>query len=71
MYSCNGVPNNDVKQVYIVGGKSHLIGNLYSSAINGDAFIRVNSIGLSASLSMTLYFGRMELRYKQEAILRL
>jgi hypothetical protein len=51
--------------------KSNLIGNPYPSAIDGDAFILANSGDSSASLSGTLYFGRMDLRYKLEAILML
>jgi hypothetical protein len=43
----------------------------YPSAIDGDAFILANSGDSSASLSGTLYFGRMDLRYKLEAILML
>jgi hypothetical protein len=41
--------------------------NPYPSAIDGDAFILANS-GDSSASSGTLYFGRMDLRYKLEAI---
>jgi hypothetical protein len=41
----------------------------YPSAIDGDAFILANSGDSSASLSGTLYFGRMDLRYKLEAMM--
>lgn len=53
-----GVPNNGVKTMGIVGGRSNLIGNPYPSAIDADAFIlaNINTNALSNSLSGSLYF---------------